>query len=63
MGNTTSCCSDCGSGSWSRPGLWIHVEALLAGDARQMLATVEQGLATPEHAEFLQRLAAQRRAS
>jgi len=42
------------------PGLWIHVEALLARDARQMLATLEQGLATPEHAEFVRQLAARR---
>jgi len=40
------------------PGLWIHVEAVLAQDVRQMLATLEQGLATPEHAEFVRRLAA-----
>lgn len=42
------------------PGLWIHVEALLAEDARQMLATLEQGLATPEHAAFVCQLAARR---
>jgi Uma2 family endonuclease len=44
------------------PGLWIHVDALIAQDARQMLATLEQGLASPEHAEFVRRLAAQRTA-
>ena len=44
------------------PGLWIHIEALLGQDVRQLLATLEQGLATPEHAEFVRRLAAQRTA-
>jgi Uma2 family endonuclease len=42
------------------PGLWIHVEAVLAKNARQMLATLEQGLATPEHAAFVRQLAARR---
>lgn len=43
----------------SFPGLWIHADALLAKDARRMLATLDQGLASPEHAEFVRRLAAQ----
>ena len=33
------------------PGLWIDVEALLNRDGR-MMAVLEQGLATPEHAAF-----------
>jgi Uma2 family endonuclease len=41
----------------SFPGLWIHVQALLTRDARRMMATLEQGLATPEHAAFVQQLA------
>jgi len=40
------------------PGLWIHAEALLAKDYGRLMATLQQGLATPEHAEFVQRLAA-----
>lgn len=40
------------------PGLWIHGEALLARDSRRLLATLNAGLATPEHAAFVQRLAA-----
>jgi Uma2 family endonuclease len=44
------------------PGLWIHGEALLANDYRLLVATLEQGLATPEHAAFVRRLAAFRRA-
>jgi hypothetical protein len=44
------------------PGLWIHGEALLAKD-RRLMATLEQGLATPEHAAFVNRLAAARAAA
>ena len=39
------------------PGLWLNVAALLAGDLRALLDTLEKGLATPEHAEFVERLA------
>jgi sugar lactone lactonase YvrE len=42
------------------PGLWINADALLARDARRMLATLDQGLASPEHAEFVRQLAARR---
>lgn len=42
------------------PGLWIHGGALLARDFQRMMATLEQGLATPEHAAFVQRLATAR---
>lgn len=38
------------------PGLWIDVAALFAGDAAQLLATLQTGLATPEHAAFVTRL-------
>jgi Uma2 family endonuclease len=38
------------------PGLWIHAAALLAKDGALLLATLEQGLATPEHAAFVRRL-------
>jgi hypothetical protein len=40
------------------PGLWIHVEALLSKDYRLLMTTLEQGLATPEHAAFVRQLAA-----
>jgi Uma2 family endonuclease len=43
------------------PGLWIHAEALLARDSKRMLETLDAGLATQEHADFVQRLAAARR--
>jgi Uma2 family endonuclease len=39
------------------PGLWLHVPALLAGDMKQVLATLNQGLATPEHDAFAAKLA------
>ena len=42
------------------PGLWVHGEALLARDFRRMLAVLDEGLATPEHAAFVTRLAAAR---
>jgi Uma2 family endonuclease len=39
------------------PGLWLDSKALLAGNLRQLLAVLRQGLATPEHAAFVQMLA------
>lgn len=42
------------------PGLWLDPAALLRGDLAQVVAVLQQGLATPEHAEFVRRL---RRAS
>ena len=39
------------------PGLHLHVAALLAVDWAAVLATVQRGLATPEHTAFVQRLA------
>lgn len=38
------------------PGLWLAVAALLAGDAATVLATLQAGLASPEHAAFVERL-------
>ena len=40
------------------PGLWVHGEALLTKDYRRLMAALEQGLATPEHATLVRRLAA-----
>ena len=40
------------------PGLWINGEALLASDFRRLTATLDQGLATPEHLAFAAQLAA-----
>jgi Uma2 family endonuclease len=39
------------------PGLWIDSDALWAGDHAKLLATLEQGMATAEHAEFVRKLA------
>jgi Uma2 family endonuclease len=38
------------------PGLWLDPAALLRGDLAALLALVQQGLASPEHAEFVARL-------
>jgi Uma2 family endonuclease len=38
------------------PGLILPAPALLAGDLAQVLATVQQGVQTPEHSAFVQRL-------
>jgi hypothetical protein len=42
------------------PGLWIDGPALLARDSPRLLATLQRGLATPDHAEFVDRLHAAR---
>lgn len=42
------------------PGLWLDPVALLAGDTARLVAVVDQGTATPEHAAFVARLAAAR---
>jgi len=38
------------------PGLWLDAAALLAGDGRSVLATLEAGLRSPEHAAFVAEL-------
>jgi len=42
------------------PGLWLHVPALLEGNLAQVVATLNQGLLSSEHAAFVSRLAAHR---
>ena len=42
------------------PGLWLDPVALLSEDLNQVIATLDRGLASPEHASFLTRLAARR---
>jgi Uma2 family endonuclease len=44
------------------PGLWIAGDALIARDVVTLMSTLQQGLATPEHAQFVARLAAARAA-
>jgi Uma2 family endonuclease len=41
------------------PGLWLDPQALLAGDTRRLRAVLDQGVATPEHAHLVARLATQ----
>jgi Uma2 family endonuclease len=43
------------------PGLWLHASALMGGDMLTVSTVANQGLATPEHANFAAEL--QRRAS
>jgi Uma2 family endonuclease len=43
-----------------RPGLWLDPEALLKGDTDRLWAVLDLGVATPEHAAFVARLAAAR---
>ncbi|MEB3825955.1 Uma2 family endonuclease, partial [Phormidium sp. CCY1219] len=38
------------------PGLWLSVEALRQRNGPNLQAVLQQGLQTPEHQEFLQRL-------
>ncbi len=45
------------------PGLWLDAPALFRRDGRQVMATLQQGLETPEHAAFVQQLQARRSAS
>lgn len=40
------------------PGLWLDAAALIRGDSKRVLDVVHQGLASPEHAAFVQRLQA-----
>jgi hypothetical protein len=39
------------------PGLWLDPRALLADDLKGLLEALDRGLATPEHAAFVARLA------
>jgi Uma2 family endonuclease len=39
------------------PGLWLDPQALLSRDTRRLRAVIDQGLTTPEHAAFVERLA------
>ncbi len=42
------------------PGLWLNGPALFANDYAQMTATLEEGLATSEHAAFVRKLVERR---
>jgi Uma2 family endonuclease len=38
------------------PGLWLDKTALLSGDLGKVLAVLQQGLSTPEHQSFVEKL-------
>jgi Uma2 family endonuclease len=38
------------------PGLWLDANAFWAGDMAKVLAVLQEGLASPEHAEFVAKL-------
>jgi len=38
------------------PGLWLDPAALVSGDTQTVVAALERGLASPEHAAFVKRL-------
>ena len=40
------------------PGLQLHADALLTGDLARVLAVLQQGIQSPAHAEFVERLRA-----
>lgn len=42
------------------PGLWLQPTALWSGDLATILAVLQQGLASPEHAAFVEQLKARR---
>lgn len=42
------------------PGLWLNANALIYDRGADLLATLQSGLATPEHAEFVEALRAKR---
>jgi hypothetical protein len=42
------------------PGLWLDPAALFRRDRKRMLAVLHQGLASPEHAAFVKKLAAKK---
>jgi hypothetical protein len=42
------------------PGLWLDKNALLTGDLAKVLAILQLGLETPEHQDFVNKLAGDR---
>ena len=44
------------------PGLWLSVRDLLAGNMRQVLSVLQEGLASEDHAAFVQQLSQQAKA-
>src|SRR5439155_7994109 len=42
------------------PGLWLDIKALITGDMARVLAVLQEGLNSSEHADFVQRLVERR---
>lgn len=42
------------------PGLWLDVAAMTAGNLKQVIQVLQQGIATAEHAKFVEMLAQQK---
>jgi hypothetical protein len=40
------------------PGLWLRASELIEGRLAEVMAVIQQGVASPQHAEFVKRLAA-----
>ena len=45
-------------GSEIFPGLWLDPSALLRGDFARVMAVLQEGIASPEHAAFVAKLVA-----
>ncbi len=43
------------------PGLWLDATAMLAGDRQRVMAVAQQGIASPEHEQFIAHLAKQQK--
>lgn len=43
------------------PGLWLDPVALVKGDARRLFQIIQDGIGSPEHADFVRNLAAARK--
>lgn len=43
------------------PGLWLDVKSLLAGESKQVLAVLQQGINSAEHEQFVVKLEQQRK--
>jgi Uma2 family endonuclease len=43
------------------PGLWLDAAAMLAGDRQRVMAIAQQGIASPEHEQFIAQLAQQQK--
>ena len=55
--------SDCIIRSLVFPGLWLSVRDLLTGNMRQVLSVLQNGLASEDHAAFVQKLSQQTKAN